>query len=89
LTESILSSAALRSGAHERRPAREQLHDCLPLTPDGAGSTGIASEPRVVQATDTGRVRGAQVGSRHPTWNGTYWDDRMVLALPDLGHFVT
>jgi hypothetical protein len=55
------------------RPANTCTTACLSLQA-ALGRLGIASKPRVVQATVTGRGRRAQVGSRHPRWNGTYSD---------------
>lgn len=69
------------------RPANTCTTACLSLQ-SALARLGIASEPRVVQATITCRDRGARVGSRHPRWNGTYWDGHMVLVLRDQGRFV-
>lgn len=69
------------------RPANTCTTACLSLQ-SALARLGIASEPRVVQATITCRDLGARVGSRHPRWNGTYWDGHMVLVLRDQGRFV-
>jgi hypothetical protein len=52
------------------RPVNTCTTACLSLQA-ALARLGIASEPRVVQATVTGRGRGVRVGGRHPRWNGT------------------
>jgi hypothetical protein len=69
------------------RPANTCTTACLSLQA-ALARLGIESEPRVVQATVTGRGRGARVGGRHPRWNGTYWDGHMVLVLRGQARFV-
>jgi hypothetical protein len=69
------------------KPANTCTTACLSLQ-IALDRFGMASEPRVVMATVTGPGRAAHVGSKHPRWNGTYWDGHMVLVLPDQGRFV-